>query len=50
MRLFEDPLLGADFLQSLNVLEDGIDELLVVGETLLRQRHCHREVRHAVQL
>ena len=45
----EDPLLGADLLQPLDIFEHSIDNLVNVGETLLGQCDLHVEVREDVK-
>ena len=35
LALLEDPLLGANLLQPLDVLEDGVEDFVLIGETFL---------------
>ena len=44
----EDPLLRADFLQSLDVLKDRVYDLFLIGESLFGQRDIDIEITNAV--
>lgn len=45
-----NPLLRANLLQSLHILEDGIDDLFDIGEAFLSQGDAHSKVGEAFKL